>query len=77
MAGGLAQEIGLFPIAFNQMDSRPGTSASAQAMHQAGKSGPGAEIDPDFGLRGEVEKLQRIGDVPGPDCAELWTARSG
>ena len=61
------RKVGLFSIAFNQMDRGARDVGQRAGDHQPGKSGAGAEIDPDFGLRGEVEKLQRIGDMPGPD----------
>ena len=60
----LAQEIGFFSIAFNQMDDGLGPVRERAGDHQAGKAGAGAKIDPGFRLGGEVEELQRVGDVP-------------
>ena len=49
------------------MDRRAGPVGERAGDHQAGKAAAGAEIDPDAGLGGEREKLQRVGDVPRPD----------
>ena len=53
--------------AFDEWTSAPGVSASAQAMTRPGKPAAGAEVDPDRGLGRQSQKLQRIGDMPGPD----------
>ena len=41
-------------------------------QHHAGKAAAAAEVDPDLRRRGEVQELQRIGDVAGP---EMWKRR--
>src|SRR6516162_8493303 len=62
----LAQECGLFGIAFNEMDVSTGAARQRAGDDQAGKSAARTEVDPNPGVRGEVEKLERIGDVPYP-----------
>ena len=62
----LAQECGLFCIAFNEMDMSPGATRERAGNHQDGKAPARTEVDPDAGFGGEVEKLERIGDVPHP-----------
>jgi hypothetical protein len=43
-----------------------GAARQRASDDQAGKSAARTEVDPNPGVRGEVEKLERIGDVPHP-----------
>src|SRR6516164_3771269 len=66
----LAQECGLFIIAFNEMDMSTGAARQRAGDHQAGKSAARAEVDPNAGFGGEVEKLEGIGNVPHPQVRD-------
>src|SRR5215467_12956961 len=63
----LAQECGLFGIAFNEMDMSTGTARQRAGNDQTGESAARTEVDPDAGFRGEVEKLEGIGNMPHPE----------
>jgi hydroxypyruvate isomerase len=63
----LAQEIGLFANALNEMNLGAGLVGQRAGDRDAGEAGTGAEIDPGLGVRRQVEELERIGDVPGPN----------
>ena len=63
----LAQEGGLFAIAFNEMNLRAGRFGKGAGDRDGRKAAARAEVDPDFGAGDNVQKLQRVGDVPGPD----------
>jgi hypothetical protein len=43
---------------------------SAIAQDDAGKATAAAEVDPGFGDRGKRDKLERVGDVPGPEMLQ-------
>src|SRR5262249_50558151 len=74
----LAQECGLFGIAFNEMDMGAGPTRKRAGNHQAGKSAARAEVDPDSRVRGEVEKLEGIGNVPRPQVRNRgWRDETG
>src|SRR5712672_2518621 len=42
----LAQEYGLFPMTFNEMNMRPGPARKGAGNHQPRKAAPGPKIDP-------------------------------
>ena len=46
------------------------TTAATQAQQAAAQAAARAEIDPDLGAGDNVQELQRVGDVPGPDLGE-------
>src|SRR5262249_16725374 len=74
----LAQECGLFGIAFNEMDLDAGSTRKGAGDHQARKSATRAEVDPDARVRPEVEKLEGIGDVPRPQMRNRgWRDETG
>ena len=73
----LAQEGGLFAVAFDQMDLRAGSSASAQAMTSPGKAAAGAEIDPDLGVRRQIAGAAASRRCAGSRWSGWSTARSG
>src|SRR5262249_39118779 len=74
----LAQECGLFGIAFNEMDVGVGLTRERAGDHQTGKPAARPEVDPDARARGEVEKLERIGDVPRPQMRSRgWRDETG
>jgi hypothetical protein len=48
------------------MDMSTGATRQRAGDYQAGKSAARTEVDPNPGFRGEVEKLEGIGNVPHP-----------
>ena len=66
----LPQEGAFLPIALDEMDHRPRrVSASAQAITRPGKPPPEPRSTQRVRLRRERQKLQRVGDMAGPDSA--------
>ena len=63
----LAQERAFFPMLSTRWTCRPGCVRQRAGDDQPGKSSAGAEIDPDSCFWRQIQKLQRIGDVPGPN----------
>ncbi len=66
----IAQKLGLFLSAFNQMDLRPRNVGERAGKYEAGKSGAGAEVHPYFCLRQQISKLQQISNVPRPQTGD-------
>ena len=66
----LAQECGLFRIAFDQMDHRAGFAGERTGDHEAGEAAARAEIDPDPRGGRKIEQLERIRDMPGPQLRD-------
>src|SRR6266487_122162 len=74
----LAQECGLFCIAFNEMDMSAGATRKRAGDRQAGKSAARAEVDPNARLGRKVEKLEGIGDMPRPQMRNSgWRDETG
>ena len=48
----------------------PGLAGERAGDHQARESTARAEIDPDARVRGKIEQLQRIGDMPRPEMRD-------
>ena len=71
----LAQERRLLGVALDQVDFGAGRVRERAGDHQAGEAGAAAEVDPGPGVRREVEKLERVGDVPGPELGDGGMAR--
>ncbi len=68
-AGDLPQEGAFAPIAFHQMDGET-TLETGYGEDETREAGAGTEIQPGPRLRGQVEQLQGIRDVAGPDLGE-------
>jgi hypothetical protein len=49
------------------MNVSAGLSRKRTGNHQTGEAAPRPKVDPNLGIRREVEQLQRIGDVPRPE----------
>ena len=62
----LSQERGLFQVAFDEMNGSTWFVSKRAGKHEPGKSASGSQIDPHTCLRRKINKLERIGDVPGP-----------
>ena len=71
----LAQEGGLLGVALDQMDHRAGVSANAQASTTPGKPPPLPRSAQALADGRERQKLQRIGDMPGPQMSAASRAR--
>ena len=65
----MAQEGAFARVALDQVDVKPAL-LSRDGEDEPGKARAGAEIEPGAGLRREVEELERVGDVPGPDVLQ-------
>ena len=65
-----AQESGLFSIAFNEMDFCPGHACNYTGNRDARKTAARSEINPNFGLRDQRWKLERISDVARPQFTQ-------
>ena len=64
--GDIAQKDGFLAGAFDQVDRGVGPIRERACEHKTGETGTGAEIEPDFGIGREIEQLQRVRDMAGP-----------
>ena len=70
----LAKESSLLPLALDQMHGRAGPIGERARDDDAGKSSASADIEPNSGIGREIEELERIRDVAGPDLADRGAA---
>ena len=63
----LAQKVGLFAHAFNQVHHDAGRIGQGAGNGDSRETRPRSEVDPDLGVRRQRQKLQRVGDVASPD----------
>ena len=66
----LAQERRLAVVALDQMNDGVRPIGQCTRQNNSRKTAAAAEIDPDAASRRDVEKLERVGDVPDPDRIE-------
>jgi hypothetical protein len=60
------------------MDVSAAPTGKRAGDHQAGKSAPRAEVDPNARMRREVEKLEGVGNVPRPQVRNRgWRNEAG
>src|SRR6266545_236202 len=63
----LAQESRLLGVALDQMDIGARRLRQGAGKNHTWKATTAAKIDPDFRGRSQTQKLERIGDVSGPE----------
>src|SRR5215831_20021712 len=74
----LAQKGSLLGVSLDQVDGRTWRLRQCASQDHAGKAATTAKVDPDFCGGGQREKLQRVGDVPGPQMRERrWSDQIG
>ena len=61
------QKRGLLGDSLDEVDASAGGLGHDASQHDAGKAAAAAEVGPAFCTGREIDELERIGDVPGPE----------
>ena len=71
---GLAQKRRLLADALDQVNFRTFGVRKCAGDDDPGKAGARSEVGPDFSVGGQIQELQRVGDMPRPDHRDVERA---
>src|SRR5690348_1314258 len=66
----LAQERGLLALALDQMHGGAWLTGEHASENEPGEAAAGADVEPSPGARREIDELERVRDMAGPDLAD-------
>jgi len=66
----LAREGGFLGIALDEVNPGPWSFSQGARQHDTWKPATAAQIDPPHRRGSEIDKLQRVGDVPDPEMGK-------